>query len=223
MNTQILYFIFMYLAVISTVKAQNFDYFKDNRDGHQYKYIKIGEQYWMAENLSYKSAKGSSIYNHKISAPDTIQNNEYYGRLYTFEAAQEACPNGWHLPTDDEWNQLIEFLGGKNIAGGKMKSLGTQQDKTGLWNAPNKDATNESGFSAVPGGYKEPEGYFLGKFIPGGYYTSIEHYGVYWSSTKANKLYAYSRTLTYQFGSVMRNSKDIKVELCVRCIRDSQE
>ena len=71
---------------------------------------------------------------------------------------QGICPAGWHLPTDAEWTILTTFLGGESIAGGKMKTTGTIEAGTGLWYAPNTGATNSSGFSALPGGYRYDAG-----------------------------------------------------------------
>lgn len=194
---------------LTTSYAQTSGYFTDGRDGHKYKYVTIGEQVWMAENLSHRT-KGSSVYLHGITAPDSVQNNEYYGRLYSFETALKACPDGWHLPTDAEWTVLIDFLGGEEEAGGKMKTIGNTDGETGLWNPPNKDATNESGFSAVPGGYRMSNGYFSG----------IEHYGVYWSSTKDGTYHVWCREFTYQYAYVSRFPKSNAQEHSVRCIKD---
>jgi len=113
--------------------------FTDERDGKVYATIRIGEQTWMAENLNYETT-GS-----------WCGDCDVYGRMYNFEAALAACPPGWHLPSDKEWRTLINALGGEAIAGGKMKS-----DQ--LWNAPNKGATNSSGFNALPAHYRTVDG-----------------------------------------------------------------
>ena len=78
--------------------------FTDERDGTTYQTVKIGEQWWMAENLAYETESGSYAYE------DDENNVQKYGRLYTLEAARTASPNGWHLPTDEEWIQLGEFI-----------------------------------------------------------------------------------------------------------------
>ncbi len=78
--------------------------FTDERDGTTYKTVKIGEQWWMAENLAYETESGSYAYK------DDENNVQKFGRLYTLEAARKASPNGWHLPTDDEWVQLAEYI-----------------------------------------------------------------------------------------------------------------
>ena len=90
-------------------------------DGNIYSEIKIGNQVWMAENLSHRANEGSSVYYHGITDPDTVRSNEYWGRLYTFETALTVCPEGWHLPNDEEWQLLERELG--------MDS--TQADSTG--------------------------------------------------------------------------------------------
>ena len=107
--------------------------FTDSRDGKTYKYVQIGEQAWMAENLNYE-ANGSKCYG---NAPD---NCTKYGRLYTQEGAAEACPAGWHLPNDAEWQKLVDFAGGSQAAGSKLRV------KTA------KYSSDEYGFSALPGG-----------------------------------------------------------------------
>ena len=97
----------------------------------------------MAENLNYKSGS------------DFADKPEVYGRLYSWEVAQRVCPTGWHLPTDAEWTTLTDYLGGKNVAGGKLKETGTEH-----WFSPNTGATNESGFTALPGGIVIYAAYF---------------------------------------------------------------
>jgi len=223
MKTKGIFFFTLFFLTGIMLQAQTKAYFTDARDGHKYPYVTIGKQIWMAENLSHRTAKGSLVYEHGISAPDTIQNNEYFGRLYTYESAKTACPDGWHLPTDEEWTELTDFLGGSEVAGGKMKSTGNTDDKTGLWNAPNKNATNESGFSAVPGGYKVSEGYFLGTHFPDGYFSGINLYGIYWSTTKRGSSYVWCREFTYQYGDVSRRYKDKTHLNSVRCVKNQND
>lgn len=135
--------------------------FTDFRDDHEYRWVKIGDQVWMAENLAYlpflsdplnNPAKDSNIWVYgyggmDISEAKQTDNYKTYGALYSFSMANKYCPAGWHLPDTAEWNELIGFLGGSEVAGGKMKEKGT-----GHWNEPNEGATNESGFTALPGG-----------------------------------------------------------------------
>jgi uncharacterized protein (TIGR02145 family) len=124
--------------------------FTDSRDGQVYKWVKIGNQVWMAENLNYETPNSWWYDNNSA-------NGDIYGRLYTWAAAmngesssnsvpsgvQGVCPDGWHLPSDAEWTVLTDYLGGESVAGGKMKEAGTVH-----WNSPNTGATNSSGFTA---------------------------------------------------------------------------
>jgi len=138
-------------------------------EGNSYKTIQIGTQVWMAENL--KTAK----YNDNTSIPlvtiglwgDTNPayswyNNDpatkdTYGALYKWYtvATGKLCPTGWHVPSDVEWTTLTTFLGGEGVAGGRMKESGT-----GHWLTPNSDATNSSGFTALPVGSRYRDGLF---------------------------------------------------------------
>jgi len=114
--------------------------FIDPRDGQAYDTVTIGTQTWFAKNLNYQTIDSWWYDN-------SIDNGDIYGRLYTWDAALNACPNGWHLPCDDEWTILATYLEGATIAGGKMKETGTTH-----WDSPNTGATNSSGFTALPGG-----------------------------------------------------------------------
>lgn len=120
--------------------SSHFGVMKDKRDGQIYKTVKIKDQIWMAENFNFKTESGSWCYNNDPA------NGEIYGRLYTYAQAMEACPEGWHLPSLDEWEVLINAYGGMAKAGKKLKC-----SKPGAWFHCG-DGTNESGFSALPGG-----------------------------------------------------------------------
>lgn len=160
-------------------------------EGNNYKTVKIGDQWWMAENLkTTKYNDGTSIPN--VTSDGTwalmasgaycwynndIANKSIYGALYNWHTAntQKLCPEGWHVPSDSEWTTLATALGGRDTAGGKLK-----EDGTAHWRSPNDGATNESGFTALPGGYRRNNG-------PFGYET---HYGTlgtgghWWSATE---------------------------------------
>jgi uncharacterized protein (TIGR02145 family) len=117
-------------------------YFTDARDNNIYKYVKIGNQYWMAENLRFKPDSGLfAVYDH-----DTSYISEY-GYFYDWYTACQVCPSGWHLPSRDEWVELLDYIGGEELAKGKLKEAGNKH-----WVSPNVGATNEFGFSALPGG-----------------------------------------------------------------------
>ncbi|MCL2281697.1 MAG: fibrobacter succinogenes major paralogous domain-containing protein [Fibromonadales bacterium] len=115
----------------------NYGSFTDSRDGKSYRTVKIGGRTWMAENLGYANpAYGASwCYGNNASYCTA------YGRLYDWGAAMSACPDGWRLPSDADWYDLVQAAGGQDIAAEKLKS------QTG-WNG-----TDEFGFSALPGGY----------------------------------------------------------------------
>jgi uncharacterized protein (TIGR02145 family) len=115
------------------------------------------------------------------------------------------------VPSDGEWQILVDYLGGDAVAGGKMKSTGTIQGGDGLWNRPNAGATNESGFSALPGGYRDGLGTFYG--IGGGAY--------FWSSTELTSYSAWHRYLNYYNSVIYRLGYTYKrYGFSVRCVRD---
>ena len=137
-------------------------------DGNTYSTIKIGEQIWMGENLrSTHYSDGSPIT--YFNYDNDTSNVPIYGRLYSWAAAmngeessnanpsnvQGIAPVGWHLPSKAEWQELADYLGGVNVAGGKLKEAGTNH-----WIAPNTGATNESGFTALPAGMHDFTGIF---------------------------------------------------------------
>lgn len=130
-----------YQAAFEGKEIRDTGTFTDARDGKIYKTVKIGTHTWMAENLAYKTTEGCWANNNDTSNVNT------YGYLYNWDAAYSACPAGWHLPSDAEWQELINFSGGNDIAGGKLKETGNAH-----WNDFNKEATNQNGFTALPGG-----------------------------------------------------------------------
>jgi uncharacterized protein (TIGR02145 family) len=168
----------------------------DSRDSQEYSTVQIGAQCWIAENLNYVAAN-SWCY------ADNSSNCTTYGRLYTWQAALSACPSGWHLPSDAEWTTLTTDLGGEPVAGGKMKST------TG-WNSPNTDATNESGFSGLPGGARYDNGTF----------NAVGDDGIWWSSTENQATNAWYRNLNYGNGTADRNFSGKSFGFSCRCLRD---
>ncbi|NVO04113.1 MAG: hypothetical protein HXX09_15560 [Bacteroidetes bacterium] len=182
-----------------TLISQETGTFKDPRNGKVYKTIKIGTQTWMAENLRYNVSIGCWGYN------DEISNVLTYGYLYDWETAKKVCPSGWHLPSDAEWTTLTNYLGVDSIAGGKLKEIGTTH-----WASPNAGATNESGFTALPGGYRNNGGAFDG--IGGG--------GSWWSSTESGTNNAWSWCMNYGYSYVARSYNNKANGFSVRCIKD---
>ena len=194
-------------------------------DGNIYHTVTIGTQVWMVENL--KTTK----YNDGTLIPNITDNTTWYGRysaaaycwynndaltykpaygaLYNWSAVNTGnlAPQGWHVPTDLEWSTLTSYLGGESIAGGKLKEIG----KTN-WVNFNIGATNETGFSGLPGGIRNGDGTF----------NSIGNGGLFWSSTQdaiSGKIWY--RELLGQNATVLRNSLDLRIfGLSVRCVKD---
>jgi uncharacterized protein (TIGR02145 family) len=194
-----------------------------DKDGNVYTSVNIGTQVWMVENL--KTTK----YNDNTNIPLVTENTAWanlttpgycwynndastykasYGAMYNWYALStgKLCPTGWHVPTDDEWTTLTTFLGGANIAGGKLKETGTAH-----WLSPNTGATNETGFSAIPGGLR---GYSNGIFI------SIGEYGYWWSSSLDFGNQFFVRNLFYNAVLVWKSASDKQDGLSVRCIKN---
>ncbi len=121
--------------------------FTDSRDGHVYKWVKIDGLTWMAENLAYKPSSGSGY----IAYDNDKNNVSTYGYLYQQETAKAVVPDGWRLPTKDEFRNLVNSLGGDTPAYNELLEAGTVH-----WENPN-NATNKSGFTALPGGRYNPD------------------------------------------------------------------
>ena len=196
-------------------------------DGNTYKTVYIGNQQWMAENLK------TSKYNDGTVIPNVTDNTEWsnlstgawcnyensdslgriYGKLYNWYAFsatsngnKNVCPSGWHAPTDSEWTVLTDYLGGVNVAGGKLKDIGTKN-----WSNPNASATNSSLFSAIPGGNR----------VFNGNYEAIFYYGFWWSSTDNDTDVAWLRNLNYSHGGGANINNYRKTHgLSVRCLKD---
>ncbi|NTW31298.1 MAG: hypothetical protein HGB12_01460 [Bacteroidetes bacterium] len=200
----------------------------DSRDSKTYNTVQIGTQCWMAQNLNY-SASGTYI----IGSTEQANNssiekycyNNYeancttYGGLYQWgemmdwtassvanpSGVQGICPTDWHIPSDLEWTSLTTFLGGESVAGGKLKEAGFAH-----WQSPNAGATNEVGFTALPGGYRESDGTF----------NTIGGNGYWWSSTESSTTIAWYRDMNNSFNSVYRNTNNKILGFSVRCIKN---
>ena len=169
--------------------------FKDSRDGKTYKKVAIGGQTWMAENLNYAA-------NNSVCFGNDAGNCEKYGRLYDWSTAKKACPTGWHLPSDGEWTRLIDYVGGENIAGSKLKS----EDK---W-----DGTDDYGFSASLGGQGFGNDRFYGIGISG-----------WWSATddgSGNANHAWYRGMHQGREYVGRSVHEKTMLFSVRCVEDDK-
>jgi uncharacterized protein (TIGR02145 family) len=214
----------IFLVVANSCKKDgdnyNYNTFIDLRDGTNYKTVTIGNQVWMAENLKYLpsitgSESGSEttayyyVYGYEgISVADAKASSNYntYGVLYNWEAAKIACPDGWHLPKQAEWAELIDYLGGESVAGGKLKETGTNH-----WLSPNVGANNETGFTALPGGQRNPTGELF----------DIGKYGYWWSTTEFDYRYAWGRGMFYLDDDVITYNYFLKERgFSVRCVKD---
>lgn len=188
------------------------------------KTVKIGQQIWMVENLNVTVFKnGDPIHEAQTYAmweEFTAQHKPawcYYemdstnsgtiGKLYNWYAVNDyrgIAPDGWHVPSDDEWQTLIDYLGGDNLAGGKLK-----ESDTSSWKSPNSGATNESRFSALPGGYRYHDGFYYKG------YTAF-----FFSSTEHSTCTAWTRLLNFNNSEVYRYFGNKWDGYSVRCIKD---
>jgi uncharacterized protein (TIGR02145 family) len=200
-----------------------------DNDNRSYKIVQIGDQRWMAENLAYLPAvspptTGSYtepyyyVYGYEGADVATAKGNANYttyGVLYNWPAAKAACPPGWHLPTDDEWKQLEMALGMTQAQADEMSwrgnDQGTQMKATSGWNN-NRNGTNTSGFSALPGGSRYTNGLF----------DSVGDYGRWWSSTEGGSTHnAWIRALSYDYSGVSRSYSFDGYRFSVCCVRDN--
>jgi uncharacterized protein (TIGR02145 family) len=201
-------------------------------DNNYYPVVQINTQLWMAEKLK------TTIYNDGTAIPNVTDNTEWaalttgaycdynntpansttYGRLYNWYAVdnnaatkvasnggKNVCPTSWHIPNDGEWTTLTSYLGGSSVAGGKLKETGTTH-----WTTPNIGATNETGFTALPGGFRYLDGtcFYIG------------YYGDWWSSTEISTTNAWDRAMGYNGTRVDGGTNYKRFGFSVRCVRD---
>jgi len=206
--------------------------FIDSRDGNIYQFATIGNQTWMAENLRYlPSVVGSStgsettpyyyVYGYNgtnVTEAKATSNYTTYGVLYNWQAAMAGygsssanpsgvkgvCPIGWHMPSDAEWTELTDFLGGTSVAG-KLKESGTIH-----WSSPNTGATNQTGFTARPGGRRHNNGTF----------ESIGVQGNWWTATGGYANTAWFRSMSNNSDNINRNHHYMDAGFSVRCVKN---
>jgi len=193
------------LFVTNLLMSQELGTFQDSRDNKVYKTVKIGTKIWMSENLAF-SCDSCWAYD------NSEENLSNYGYLYNWESAMKACPVGWRLPSYNDWSDLVRIVGDESNAGGKIKQVGTTN-----WQESNIGATDEFGFTALPGGIRSIEGDFGG----------IGIIGFWWSSTFDSVLpknaYGFSveNTSEYFYGFDEYDYAQSKLHgLSVRCIKN---
>ena len=184
--------------------------------------IKIGNQTWTTKNLDVTTYQnGDAIPQVQDAAAwrnlttgawcfyeNKTANGSIYGKLYNWYAVNDPrglAPNGYHIPTDSEWTALTTYLGGLSVSGGKMKDAGLL-----YWLSPNTGATNSSGFTGLPGGYRFYTGFF----------NNVGAYGYWWSSSEYNTDYSWSRYLGNYIGYVASYFSYKQNGFSVRCIKD---
>jgi len=181
--------------------------FTDSRDGKTYKTIKIGNQEWMTENLSFKTESGSWYYSNDES------NGIKYGVLYTQDAANQAVPAGWHLASDLEWKQLEIALGMSQEEADRIDFRGTNEGNilktTSGW-LENGNGTDDIHFSVIPGGFRSNSGNYL----------LINWYGYFWTSTENDNTTGWIRTVSYNHSTIGRNYSFKGDGYSVRCIKN---
>jgi uncharacterized protein (TIGR02145 family) len=190
-------------------------------DSNRYGVVKIDTLWWMAENLKSVHFQNGNIIPMYTSEEiwDTLTTGAFcmynnrpdtaviYGNLYNYYAVNDKrkiCPAGWHVSANDEWKAMIDYLGGSNEAGGKLKLT------SGHWASPNTGATNESGFSALPGGFNAVD-----------HYDGISIIGFWWTSTEYSSDRALDQIL-YSDKTITMNTSNTKNQgFSVRCVRDA--
>ncbi len=190
-------------------------------DGNLYKVVKIGDQFWMAENLkTTKFNDGTEIpiasdykdWSSLMSPGYCWYYNEAenykadYGALYNWYTinTEKLCPSGWHVPSVEEWKTLTSYYD-ESTVGGELKEIGTK-----YWMSPNTGATNAIGFGALPGGSRGSLGSFFDEGLR----------GYWWSSTESDKNRAWYSALGYSSKEASGNSDNKKGGLSVRCVKD---
>lgn len=190
-------------------------------DGNVYDVVNIGSQCWMVQNLkSTRYRTGANIPNQTnqstwtglttgawVNYANSAANDAIYGKLYNWFAVTDSrniCPLGWHVPSDNEFITLVDFLGGQSVGGAEMKSTSS------LWKSPNLGATNASGFSGLPGGQRN----FSGNF------NLLGDFAYFWTSTENDASVARARNLSFSTTQSIRINNDKKVGFSVRCVKD---
>ena len=211
---------FIFFSNISSAQVNSSGLIPD-ADGNLYDTVRVGNQIWFTKNLK------TTHFNDDTAIPIVTSQIEWanlntpaycwysndqnlkdkYGALYNgyVVASGKLCPAGWQIPTDADWNTLVDFLGGPTVAGGKLKAIGTTD-----WQNPNKGATNERGFEGLPGGIRLEDNFY-----------SIGLAGYWWSSSEYEPNYAWSQSVQYdEEGMMAPAGLNYKIGLSVRCVKN---
>ncbi len=233
MKTQKLYCLlplmvgFLLIALMNACASQPERNTVSDIDGNVYKTVIIGDQEWFAENLK------TTRYNDGTAIPHVTDNRQWsslssgaycwydndpgndtiYGALYNWHAVNtgKLCPQGWRVPTDNDWKVLMQHVSGN--AAGRLKATGTLEAGDGLWKHPNVEATNETGFSALPGGFRWADGSF----------SYLGDNGNWWSSSEHSLRYAGAWFMHNNYSRVSHNNEYKNDGFSVRCIRAVNE
>lgn len=217
-NSDLLAF-FMSAIIISFGFSNSFSQVTDI-DGKVYKTVTIGNQEWMVENLNVEHYRNGDVIPQIQDADrwtilttgawcyyeNNPENGRKYGKLYNWYSVNDArglAPEGWHVPSDAEWTQLTDFLGGEKVAGDKLKA-------TTFRTSINTVATNSSGFTAIPSGSAESTGYFY----------NIGEGVLFWATSEFNFVNAWYRGLWFSYSNVYLNYGNKNSGMSVRCVRD---
>jgi uncharacterized protein (TIGR02145 family) len=195
-------------------------------EGNVYGTVQIGTQVWMKENLE------TTKYRYGLAIPDVtdltqwasistgaycwydneIINKDIYGALYNWFAVSTGnlCPLGWHVPTDAEWTTLISYLGGEVVAGGKLKETGTAH-----WASPNTGATDEKGFTALPGACR-----FTGTSLDPEGFAGIRSGGIWWSASEFDATTAWASSIVFNDSKIFKGNLPKNIGTSIRCIKN---
>jgi uncharacterized protein (TIGR02145 family) len=205
-------------------------------EGNKYGTCLVGNQLWMSENLrtitfrdgswmltgpfdsvEWAGGLGAACCTYPHYEIDGLDNNEEviaaYGRLYNWNAVNDSrglCPEGWYVPTEEDWLELIDYLGGEDVAGGKLKSIHTDPDYSHpRWESPNTGAAGNYGFDALPGGYRTGLS---------GFFDDVGYYASFWSSSELDASFAGTMSLEYDSAYADYSYSHKRAGYSVRCI-----
>jgi len=221
-NTCILAGFVVFLNILAACKKTEDNSTLTDFDGNSYKTVVIGGQTWMAENLK------TTRYNDGSQIPcirsnnawktayspaycwydnDSLANMNAYGALYSLYTinSSKICPAGWHIPTDAEWTGLFTYLDNETLASNKLKETGVTH-----WRGTSDVVTNETGFTALPGGYRAADGSFSGK----------TWYGYWWIANEGATDHGSAICMSYESGQIYRVGETALNAISVRCIKN---